>query len=231
MPLLWLMASDYALACHHPSLKQSVYLGSVVSETYSVSPVPVCLVTNTTTYSLSLCIYPTRPIIHFLFTRTPQWPLFLTLVHEWREDGVSYKRLEIHIYAGRRRDTGHGVIVSSALHWRDPDLLNYWNQTWYSAAVMTVLQRKIYKTSTWWWWWCVHSGASTWSQQQGLQCCLRTVASAAGLLMISFWSSVIFSQQTAAYCLLLGGIKLCVLVGRCGGGGQFVWYGPLTAFP
>lgn len=31
--------------------------------------------------------------------------------------------------------------------------------------------------------------------------------------------SLIFSQQTAAYCLLLGGIKLCVLVGCCGGEG------------
>lgn len=88
---------------------------------------------------------------------------------------------------------------------------------------MLVLQLKIYKTSAWWG--SVPSGASTWSQQQGHQCRLKTVASAAGLLMISFGSSVIFSQQTAAYCLLLGGIKLCVLVGCRGGGGAFcvIW--------
>ena len=49
---------------------------------------------------------------------------------------------------------------------------------------------------------------------------LKTAACAAGPLMISLWSSVLFSQQTAAHCLLLGRIKLCVLVGCCGGGGR-----------
>lgn len=62
------------------------------------------------------------------------------------------------------------------------------------------------------------SGVATWTQQQGLRCCLKN-----GICNRStdnfFLVIVIFSQQTGAYCLLLGGIKLCVLVGCCGGGG------------
>lgn len=81
---------------------------------------------------LTLCACsPTRPIIHLLFTRTPPRPLVLTLVHEW----VSHKRLENPSTQDSRCDTGHGT--SSALHERDPDLLNYWNRTWHGPAVLT----------------------------------------------------------------------------------------------
>lgn len=169
---------------------------------FSMSLLLVCQVANTT-YLHSMHVIPHdrsfTSCLHALLRGHSSGYLFMS-------EGKSCKRLEIHIYRQILWHRSHHLFgcctKENQIYWiieirHDADQL-YWKYH-------SIKYRKPYNT----WWDNVAGGAFTRSHQQSLQWRLvKTVACAAGPLMISFfWSSVIFS---AAYCLLLGGIKLCV---------------------
>lgn len=176
----------------------------------SPSPLLVRLVTNTS-YSHSVHVVPRGRSFIFcllaLLRDHSSWHLFMS---EWVT-----KDWKIH-----PRRTAAVTRVTAPPQLCTKEIQIYWIIGIGHDTVQLywpVLQLETCKTNTW------HGGLLVRPHDlssRGRRCRLKTAACAAGLLMISLWSSVLFSQQTAAYCLLLGRIKLCVLVGCCGGGGR-----------